>query len=50
MVCLRHGIPMVQLRCVSNRTGNRENAGFDLEGTIEHLHRAVLVLVEKGWR
>ena len=24
--------------------------GFDLEGTIEHLHRAVLVLVEKGWR
>ncbi len=48
-VCSRHGVPLVQLRCVSNRTGDRGHAGMDLERASTRVHEAVLQLVKKGW-
>ena len=50
LVCRQHDVPLVQLRCVSNRTGNRAGAGMDLPTATSRLQRAVLTLVERGWR
>jgi len=49
-VCQALGVPVVQLRCVSNRTGDRARAGWDLRGAIDRLHVAVRVLARaQGW-
>lgn len=48
-VCAHFGIPWTQLRCVSNRTGDRSAAGWDLEGALATLHRAVVALLECGF-
>lgn len=49
MACQRLGVPMVQLRCVSNRTGDRQSAAMDLPRAITRLQIVVMRLVEKGW-
>lgn len=43
-VCQELGVPAVQLRCVSNRTGERARAGWDLRGAVARLHAAVRAL------
>ena len=48
-VCRRHDVPLVQLRCVSNHTGDRSGSDLDLDQASAQLHEAVLRLVEKGW-
>lgn len=40
-VCAAMGIPWAQLRVISNRTGDRDRAGWDLEGALERLHEAM---------
>ena len=50
LVCQHLGVPAVQLRVVSNRTGAREAAGWDLHGALRRLHAAVRGLKEEhGW-
>lgn len=41
LVCRHFGARWTQLRCVSNRTGNRSASGWDLRGSIARLHDAV---------
>jgi len=49
-VCAHFGVPVVQLRCVSNRTGDRARGGWDLRGAVDRLHAAVRVLASaQGW-
>ena len=49
-VCRALAVPAVQLRCVSNRTGDRARAGWDLHGAIDRLHAAVRTLARtQGW-
>jgi futalosine hydrolase len=49
-VCARLGVPAVQLRCVSNRTGDRARGGWDLHGSIARLHAALRALGgSQGW-
>jgi futalosine hydrolase len=48
MVCRALGVPWTQLRCVSNRTGNRATSGWDLEGTLARLHAAMRRLPAGG--
>ncbi len=47
-VCLHLGVPAVQLRCVSNRTGDRARGGWDLRGAVDRLHAGVRALAD-GW-
>ncbi len=49
-VCHLMNIPVVQLRCVSNRTGDRERGGWDLDGACARLQTAVRQLIDRGWR
>jgi futalosine hydrolase len=49
-VCRALSIPLVQIRCVSNRTGDRDAAGWDLEGALAPLQAAVRRLVEASAR
>jgi len=50
LVCQHLGVPVVQLRAVSNRTGEREAAGWDLHGALRALHAALRSLKEEhGW-
>ena len=49
-VCQRTNIPVVQLRCVSNRTGDRERGGWDLDGACLRVQAAVRRLIDCGWR
>lgn len=49
MVCAHHGVPLVQLRCVSNRTGDRARGGWDLHGAVATLQSAVRALAAQGW-
>lgn len=49
-VCQHLGVPAVQLRCVSNLSGERTAAGWDLAGAVERLHAAVRALAGAwGW-
>lgn len=49
-VCRHFAVPAVQLRAVSNRTGERGAAGWDLHGSLARLHAAVRGLKEAyGW-
>ena len=40
-VCEAFGVPWAQLRVISNRTGDRDAAGWDLPGAFAVLHAAV---------
>jgi futalosine hydrolase len=44
-VCAELRIPWVQLRAISNRTGDRDEAGWDLDAAIDRLHEALGKLV-----
>jgi futalosine hydrolase len=46
LVCRKLSIPLVQLRSVSNRTGDRERAAWDLDGACAPLHDAVRKLLQ----
>jgi len=48
-VCHHLGVAAVQLRCVSNLTGERTAAGWDLDGALARLHAAVRTL-GREWR
>ena len=47
-VCRRFGVAHVQLRVVSNRTGDRALAGWDLDGAIDRLTAAVERVLAAG--
>ncbi len=47
-VCRRFGVPHVQLRVVSNRTGDRGLAGWDLDGAIARLTTTVERVLAAG--
>lgn len=47
-VCAALGVPWAQLRVVSNRTGHRERAGWDLERALGRLHALMGRLLERG--
>lgn len=44
-VCAALAIPWAQLRVVSNRTGDRDRAGWDLPGALARLHEVVARLL-----
>lgn len=46
LVCREAELPLVHLRCVSNLTGDRDRAGWDLDGAIERVQAALVRLVE----
>lgn len=49
-VCRHLEVPAVALRCVSNRTGERATAGWDLAGAVARLHAAIGELAGAcGW-
>ena len=45
LVCAAFHVPLVQIRCVSNRTGNRAQADFDLEGACARLQEVIRELL-----
>lgn len=45
LVCGRESVPFLQLRCVSNFTGDRQDAGFRLEDAVERVQDAALALI-----
>ena len=45
--CQQAGVPMVQLRCISNFTGDRELASWDLDRSTSILHSAVRALIDE---
>ena len=47
-VCAEHGVPLVEIRCVSNRTGARSAAGFRIREAAARAQRAVLDLLAAG--
>ncbi len=49
VACQRLDVPLVQLRCVSNRTGDRQRVDMDLSRAIARLQVITLRLVERGW-
>ena len=46
-VCRAAGIPWVSVRAVSNRTGDRDRAGWDLELALANLHRTLGALADE---
>lgn len=44
-VCEELRIPWVQLRAISNRTGDRDKGGWNIEGALEALHHALRQIV-----
>lgn len=49
-VCAAHKIPWVQLRCVSNYTGDRDQAQWDLRLACDRVQEAVLKIHDGGLR
>jgi futalosine hydrolase len=49
VACRRAGVPWVQLRCVSNRTGERSRGGWDLPRAVAIVQEAVRTLAARGW-
>jgi len=50
LVCQELGFPLVQVRCVSNRTGNRSRAGWDLATACTNVQAAVRQLMPERWQ
>lgn len=50
LVCDGCSIPFIQLRCVSNRTGDRQRAGWDLTTACANLQDAVRQLLSGAWQ
>lgn len=49
VACRRAGVPWVQVRCVSNRTGERSRGGWDLPRAVAIVQAAVRTLAARGW-
>jgi futalosine hydrolase len=49
MVCQQFDTPIVQLRCVSNFTGNRGRGSWDIRGASEKVQEAVRRLLRGPW-
>lgn len=47
--CASYGVPWIQLRVVSNLTGDRDRAGWDLARALDELGRAIGELFVAGW-
>lgn len=48
LCCRRFGVPLAQLRAVSNRTGDRERGGWDLDRALARLGAAVQQVLAAG--
>jgi futalosine hydrolase len=48
-VCAAFGVPWIQVRVVSNMTGDRDRAGWDLARALDELGRAIGELFAAGW-
>jgi futalosine hydrolase len=48
LACQRLGVPLVQLRCVSNHTGEQRE-DMDLPRAVQRLQVVTLKLAERGW-
>ena len=46
-VCLREGIPFIQLRCISNLVGERDKSKWEMKLAIENLNLALVKLIEQ---
>ncbi len=46
--CAAWGVPWVELRCVGNQTGARDQARFDLAGASARVQQAVSALLREG--
>jgi futalosine hydrolase len=44
--CLKHGVPFVEVRSVSNAVGSRETEDWDARGALGQLSTAVSALLE----
>lgn len=49
VACARAGVPWVQVRCVSNRTGERSRGGWDLPRAVAIVQEAMRTLAAHGW-
>lgn len=49
LVCEQLALPLVQLRCVSNRTGDRDAAGWKLQRACDRVQAAVRELLTSTW-
>lgn len=49
VACQRAGVPWVQIRCVSNRTGRRATAGWDLPRGVAGAQAAIERLMAADW-
>lgn len=47
--CAAFGVPWIQLRVISNATGDRDRAGWDLARALDELGRAIGELFAAGW-
>lgn len=47
LACERLGLPWIQLRCVSNYTGDRERGEWRLDGAVARLKESVLALARR---
>ena len=47
--CAAYGVPWIQLRVISNMTGDRDRAGWDLARALDELGRAIGELFAAGW-
>ena len=47
-VCQAFEVPYVELRAVSNRTGNRDLGGWDLDGALDGLTQALARALDSG--
>lgn len=49
LACRRFDVPWVQLRAISNRTGDRDRGGWDLPRATQAVQAAVRTLLDEGW-
>jgi futalosine hydrolase len=45
LVCAQQGLPMIQLRCVSNLAGDRERGGWDIPHAVSGIGSGVAQLL-----
>jgi futalosine hydrolase len=46
-VCLMEKVPFVQIRAVSNKTGDRDKSRWKIKESLKNLHREVVVMIQK---
>ncbi len=45
LACRERGVPLLQIRAISNWLGDRDRAGWDLPGAVQSVQRAVVTLL-----